>query len=1012
MDANQTRFHLLLGEPDWQRCTGPGLNDSSFLGVPDTPLVWDGQRNVIRLRSKLMQYVASPGNVVPRLGSKTGNDSDRRGAARDRFGNWYFISADRLEVQVYSAGCRETTHFWSTNDCSQCRPPVSGTFKPVASELPPPCPPRLLGGLAVTGDHYLVVGVLEPQGLLVFDLHAGGPPIQLLWPKQVEFAPFDMAPRPRGGVWILDRKNSRYWALDRHFRVLTRDQWMAEIKPAQPDLFQPVAADVQHCSDARHFPAGISLDDASPVAASDPIAIEALPDGKVLILDANPGQPFSQVLAFEFGTQIGPPALPDRMAEEIEVDPEKAFTLRAYDFAFVAQTDPNHPQKLGQLALAAEEGNQTFAFELRFDGNQFRLEPLLEYFPMRLFSGMGLVAAQGELFYDSSRRWIPLRAQTRPRYEPEATFWTPMKEGVFDGREPQCVWHRLLLDACVPPDTIVEISSRAADEKSELAATAWQEEPALYRRSDGSELPFTPPPTSESHGTFELLFQKAKGRYLQIQVRLAGNGRVSPRLRALRAYYPRFSYLNHYLPAVYREEVVSASFLDRFLANLEGFNTATEDRIVAARMLFDQRSAPSEALEWLASWFGVALDPAWDEWRRRLFIRHAMEFFQWRGTPHGLQMTLRLAFDEEPNDSIFNAPGVGCGSAARSSRRKKVRCQCGLVERYRIVERFRTRRRPSVLFGDPTTVSGPRHTLSAGRWSPDKGLAELNQRYQKAVGRTDVTFTLEVPGDAALAAARAAFAEQELGFVPSDNADELLGWQDFLHSTHSEGITELQAAYEASWSSFELIPLPSGQNDGIGQWAEWRNYQRVSPVTPYARKRKLWQEFLKRRHNSVDVLNSVAVHGSDWESLDTVGYPTSLRDGALLYDWFQFESVVLPTLEAAHQFTVLLPFVGGRAADTQRQREQLRLAGRLVELEKPAHTTFAVKFYWAMFRLGEARLGQDTQLGLGGRDPALLPPAVLGQTYLAESHLAASHPFNVKDRQVVGRDRLKKVRKD
>ena len=1005
MDANQTRFHLLLGEPDWKRCTG--TDGAALLNAAGSPLVWDAQRNVVRLRSMLMQYVASVGNVAPKLGSKTGTDSDRRGAARDRFGNWYFISADRLEIMVHSVGCRETTHFWSTNDCSQCSPPASGTFKPVASELPPPCPPRSLSGLAVTDDHYLVVGVLEPQGLLVFDLHAGGPPVQLLWPRQVEFVPFDMAARPRGGVWILDRKNSRYWALDRHFRVLTRDQWPTEIAPPQPDLFQPVAADVQHCSDARHFPEGISLDDASPVAASDPIAIEALPDGKVLILDANPGQPFSQVLVFEFGTQIGQPALPDRMAEEVEVDPEKPFTLRAYDFAFVAQNDPADSQKLGQLALAAEEGNQTFEFELRFREGQFNLEPLLEYFPMRLFSGMGLVAAQGEFFYDSNRRWIPLRAQTRPRYEPEATLWTP----VFDGREPQCVWHRLLLDGCLPPDTVVEIFSRAADETKELAATAWQEEPTLYHRSAGSELPFTPVPSSENHGTFEFLFQKAKGRYLQLQLRLAGNGRTSPRLRALRAYYPRFSYLNHYLPAVYREEPVSASFLDRFLANLEGFNTATEDRIVAARMLFDQRSAPADALEWLASWFGVALDPAWDEWRRRLFIRHAMEFFQWRGTPHGLQMALRLAFDEEPNDSIFTAPGVSRNGATRSSRRKKTRCTCASVERYRIVERFRTRRRPGVLFGDPTAVSGPRHTLSVGRWLPEKGLAELNQRYQKATGRTDVTFTLDVPDDATLATARAAFAMRELGFVPSDNADDLLGWQNFLRSAYGGLIADLQAAHGTSWSSFDEIPLPSGQSDAAGQWPDWRNYQRLSPVTAYARKRKMWQEFLTRRYNSVNVLNSAAVHAGDWESLDAVGYPTALRDGALLNDWFQFESVVLPTLEAAHQFTVLLPFVGGLAADTQRQREQLQLAGRLVELEKPAHTTFAVKFYWAMFRIGEARLGQDTQLGFGGRDPALLPPAVLGQTYLAESHLAAGHPFNVKERQVVGRDRLRKARK-
>ena len=85
-----------------------------------------------------------------------------------------------------------------------------------------------------------------------------------------------------------------------------------------------------------------------------------------------------------------------------------------------------------------------------------------------------------------------------------------------------------------------------------------------------------------------------------MQIRLAGNGRTTPRLRALRAYYPRFSYLNHYLPAVYREDGESAWFLDRFLANVEGTYTAIEDRIAAVQMLFDTRAAPSEALDWLA----------------------------------------------------------------------------------------------------------------------------------------------------------------------------------------------------------------------------------------------------------------------------------------------------------------------------------------------------------------------------------------------------------------------------
>src|SRR4029453_14804583 len=107
---------------------------------------------------------------------------------------------------------------------------------------------------------------------------------------------------------------------------------------------------------------------------------------------------------------------------------------------------------------------------------------------------------------------------------------------------------------------------------------------------------------------------------------------------ALRVWYPRFSYLDRYLPAVYREDASSASFLDRFLANFEGILTTIEDRIAAAQIFFDVARATPDPLDWLAQWFGVALDPSWDDNRRRLFIRHAMDFFATRGTIRGLEI--------------------------------------------------------------------------------------------------------------------------------------------------------------------------------------------------------------------------------------------------------------------------------------------------------------------------------------------------------------------------------------
>jgi hypothetical protein len=47
-----------------------------------------------------------------------------------------------------------------------------------------------------------------------------------------------------------------------------------------------------------------------------------------------------------------------------------------------------------------------------------------------------------------------------------------------------------------------------------------------------------------------------------------------------------------------------------------------------------------------------------------------------------------------------------------------------------------------------------------------------------------------------------------------------------------------------------------------------------------------------------------------------------------------------------------------------------------------------VKFFWAAFRIGEARLGDDTLLATGSRVPELVRPAVLGRDHLGETALA------------------------
>src|SRR5436190_8300234 len=745
MDANGTRFHLLLGRDDWADSSvatqaGELLSLRDAWNVPAAQmqgdLSWNEERSEVTLQPRLFNFVSH--DSLPLL-------ENRRGAARDRYGNWYWIDETRRRVRVSSPGSGETSDFWPVRD-GVCQDKIRGDFQPRDPETA--AKPSSFSGLAITEDHYLVLGVIEPKGLLVFDLHTGGQPRQLIWPSAVPFIPFDIAARTGGGVWILDRFHRRYWALDRHFNPIGREGADALLTDAHPDDFQPIVKGATHSPTRRVFSGSFPL--LSPV---DPISIEGLPDETVLILDYDPAQRFSKMYRYRFGQELADKISTEAVLALIEEEKQSSFQLLGYDIAFV----PKHEDVTDRLYVVAADGNQSYAFRVCRREQKIELQPLAEYLPMRLFGGKALVGTPAAAYYDFAESWIPLVTQRRPRYSADATLYTR----VFDGRDPDCVWHRLMLDGRIPPETNIEISTRAANDARELPNTQWQREPQLYRRGDGSELPFLrwmqPSMCAASgnailgDGTWELLFQQARGRYLELRIRLLGDERSTPRLRSLRAYYPRFSYLTNYLPAVYREDEQSSSFLDRFLANVEGLYTTLEDKIATTQVLFDVRSAPRDVLDWLAGWFGIALDPSWDEPKRRLLIKHAMDFFQYRGTIRGLMMALHLALDSCVDETIFSDP-----------RRQN--------ETIRIVERYLTRKTPAIALGDPTEQSGLRTVTPALVWQPAQGGANLRQRYSAfidpASSSAAKTYPLFQPATAAEAASWSQFSQTTLVFVP------------------------------------------------------------------------------------------------------------------------------------------------------------------------------------------------------------------------------------------------------
>ncbi|MFS8979355.1 phage tail protein [Cupriavidus necator] len=994
-NVNGARFQLLLGRGDWGRCVDSDAAgalplaawwsgaSSPAAALPATLPAWDLGRDELMLRPRAIELPATLAETPLTLHA-------RRGAAADRHGNVYRIADDRRSLHVASVGSGNDSLFWPAEPagCAPQRAQARLAFDTHAPAIA--ATPETYFAMAVTHDDWLVVaferGAL--RGLLSFDLIAGGQPLDTPWPDAVPFAPFDMCARDGGGVWILDRENLRLWELDCTLAIVRSGQPLAPLAPEVVDDFQPLSGP-QRVHAAVDFPGGLDLA-ASPGWVMDPIAVEPGLAGSVWLLDRDELSQQSRVVRLRRNGQAWSRDASDWLP---------GLPAPAHDFVHAAA--PRWPcadaASAKQLFVSTTVGNQVHVFDVLDDGPLFALHELPQLYPLRRYGGRALIVVRGDGRYDSGLAlpvWTLFVQQPRARFETEADLVTP----VFDSGELGTTWDKLLLDAAIPAGTTVKIWSRAADEhdgfEDAFASPSgaaqlvggWNDEPMPLLRPDGSELPWLRRDAVRAtrreagQGTWELLFQAAQGRYLQLKLRLRSeHGTNTPRLRALRVWSPRFSYPQRFLPAVYGEDEACANFLERWLANFESTLTGIEDKVARAQTLFDARTVPAEALGWLAEWFDLALDPAWDERRHRLFVRHAMDFFRWRGTVHGLRLALELAFDPCFDPKMFDGPRDGDEGPRR----------------IRIVETYRTRLIGALAAGDPgaAPLQGDALQLVATQtaWTPAEGSTGLVDRWARWQGRTASSseqlapFPLVSPANDA--DAWVAFSRSALGFVPAAGAQERARWQAWLLARHG-GREQVNQQHGTAYASVADIALPVDAPSNPQAAADWAAFSERSDG---AWTRARWQDFLARRYRRIDRLKTA--HGTHWSDFHLVALPDALpASRAAQTDWLQFEGQLLAMHRTAHRFSVLLP-VASVSAGPYELEERLGLARRVVDLEKPAHTVFDVRFFWAFNRVGEARLGQDTQIGAGSRAPELIPDAVVGRAYVGASFVAGP-PMN------------------
>jgi len=242
--------------------------------------------------------------------------------------------------------------------------------------------------------------------------------------------------------------------------------------------------------------------------------------------------------------------------------------------------------------------------------------------------------------------------------------------GLIDSGIPRCVWHRVRVEADVPPRTSIEVqvatieASDAAsihDASAALVAADWQ---------------------TVEVGSSDFLIDQPPGRYLHLRLVLSGDGLVTPSIRRLRIDVPR-STSAEWLPTVYREDPAGREFLDRFVSLFDASIEDLDRVITRFPALLDPAQIPNEVVGWLASLVGVALDPGIAPDRRRALIAAAHELFQKRGTTAGLALVLDKAFgvtaaiDELGATTPFQRLGRAPLGATRLFSRGKTRATLG-----------------------------------------------------------------------------------------------------------------------------------------------------------------------------------------------------------------------------------------------------------------------------------------------------------------------------------------------
>lgn len=224
---------------------------------------------------------------------------------------------------------------------------------------------------------------------------------------------------------------------------------------------------------------------------------------------------------------------------------------------------------------------------------------------------------------------------------------------VFDSREKEMEWHRLVLDVKEGDGSPYKIQIYASEEprikwENELEETelsiqefiVWKEvsmEDKLERLKPFCQLEVT--------GKADLLLHEVKGRYLWFSIEAYQLQGRNIEFREITAYFPKQSWIS-YLPEIY-ESSDKEHFLERYLSIFQSIYDDMNARIKQVPYLLDVKTTDPEYLDYLSQWVGVVNSQMWTEQKKRILLSKAAHLFKIRGTRQGILEVIQLYLETE-----------------------------------------------------------------------------------------------------------------------------------------------------------------------------------------------------------------------------------------------------------------------------------------------------------------------------------------------------------------------------